>query len=288
MSLFCTSRLFSLTRFCSALIVLGLSHITVAHAAPSVFAPASFEPSISPFDAESFRRLVDFRVGSGEEKYFYTFGDVRAQPGGEVIFEYEGVEVCRQDVGSSTPHSVTQISRRIFFYKNKQTGEYIRSFENTPVAPVSYPYLIMNWNLGDNGKVQIKGTQGQVPRVVSMNIDIPTVRRLPQNVLHFPVNLFFQAGSYSFHEVGNYISDPNRSAGESFESGHFVRLQPMPSWAAQKFSAKDVLLDLSVVNVNSFSALPERLKRIISEEFPLFAKPPKDLDECMRIQQGQQ
>jgi hypothetical protein len=273
---------------CHALLFLSPCQSSFALAAASVSIPSSQEPAILPFDADSFRRLIEFRVGSGEEKYFYTFGDVRAQPGGEVIFHYEGLEVCRQDLASATPNSVNQISRRIFLYKDKVTGEYIRSFDNTAVAPVSYPYLIMNWSLGQQGKVQIKGTQGQVPRVVSMNIDVPTLRRLPNNVLHFPVNLYFQAGPYFFHELGNYISDPNRSSSESFESGHFVRLQPMPAWAAGKYSAKEVLLDLSVVNVGSFNALPERLKRVISEEYPLFAKPPKDLDECLRIQQGQQ
>jgi hypothetical protein len=258
-------------------------------AAASSQSPALFsEPEISRFDAEAFRRLVSFRVGTGEEKFFYTFGDVRAQPGGEVIFHYEGVETCRENPQTTTPTSATQLSRRIFFYKNPQTGEYIRSFQGEPVAPVAYPYLIMQWNLDSEGKVQIKGTQGQVPRVVSLNIEVPTVRRLPNDVLHFPVNLFFQAGSYSFHEMGTYISDPRASNGKSFESGHFVRIQPMPAWASKTHSAPNVVLDLSVVEVGGFHQLPARLQSVLADEFPLYAKPPKDLEECLRIQQGQQ
>jgi hypothetical protein len=120
-----------------------------------------------------------------------------------------------------------------------------------------------------------------------MNIEIPTFRRLPNNVLHFPVNLFFQAGTYSFHEMGTYISEPRNSNARPSESGHFVRIQPLPAWAAQTYTVPQVVLDLSVVNVEGFNELPERLKKTLAEEFPLYTKPPKDLAECIRIQQGQ-
>jgi hypothetical protein len=268
----------------------GIAAVSGAFAAsPAKPAPALVsEIGITRFDAEAFRRLVKFRVGTGEEKFFYTFGDVRAHPGGEVLFYYEGVETCRENPMTTTATSATQISRRIFFYRDAKTGEYIRSFNGTPVPPVAYPYLIMQWNLDPEGKVQIKGTQGQEPRVVSMDIEVPTVRRLPNDVLHFPVNLYFQAGAYSFHEMGNYVSDPRELNGRSFESGHFARIQPMPGWAAKSYGAANVVLDLSVVEVGGFQQLPARLQSILSDEFPLYTKPPKDLEECIRIQKGQQ
>ncbi len=247
----------------------------------------SSEVGIFKFDKESFSRLIDFRVGEGEEKFFYTFGDVRTQPGGEVIYQYEGIEACKLAPQSRTESSATQISRRIFFYIDPKTGEYIREIDGRPVQPTAYPYLIMNWSLENDGGALIKGTQGTVPRVVTVTTQIPTLRKLSNGVMHFPVNLFFQAGSYSFHEIGNYVSlSPNSSLSQN-DSGHFVRLQAMPSWAANKHTAAEVLLDLSVQNMSSFENLPKRLREVIRNEFPQYTKPPRDLDECKRIQQGE-
>jgi len=262
--------------------------VTVLSVALSVALSAAAEPTeltIRTYDSEAFSRLVAFRVGTGSPKYFHTLGDVRAEPGGEVLYRYEGFETCRLAPGSRTATSATQLSRRIFFYCDATTGAYLRQVDGHPVLPTACDYLIMEWSLQDDGTVLIEGTQGKEPHVVRTRVPGPTCRALPDGTLVFPVNLQFTAGAYSFHEIGTYVSPPTYASDGDRCLAQFCRLQPLPRWSPL-YGQKKALLDLTVQGLSAFDQLPARLTDLVRREYPLYVAPPRDLAECLALQAG--
>lgn len=235
------------------------------------------------FDQESFDLWIDARAGSGEPVYWYSTGTVRAFPSGELLFLMEGYDTARAHRPDPERPVAHQYNRKIYIFRDADSGKVLRTWNGETVEPVAYPYQFITYALdGDGMKTSVE--QGSGARVQTVEGGAMAHRLVGDtHVFTAPVFLDFPipgtGSSYQAWENYDFFIHPPGSVAEPHQLS-WARVGPLPRWAGGAQS----VMHLVTRRLESFEDVPEEFRRYIEEEAPLWKQPPRDLAEIRELQ----
>lgn len=248
----------------------------------SVLLAASFSVNAQGFDSSLFQRWNAMRVGSGEPVYWYSQGSIRAYPGGELLATMEGYDTARLDAENSTDTLVRQLSRKIYVYRDAQTGEVLRLPNGEAVAPIAYPYQYISYELkGDLLETYVEQGAGASFRRIGPGTDI-TAETLGAGVLFSaPLFLDFEVpgGRYQTFEHYDFFSPNGRDGEHSFIV--FVRYGDAPEWAPD---ADKIVMHMTTERFDKYADVPAAFRNWVEANHPLWREPPRDAAEIKALQ----
>ena len=233
------------------------------------------------------RRWVALKTGeAGDDACFwYLTGELFSYPGGELLARCEGLDTTR--VLRESPTVVSQLSRKLFLFKDKESGVVLTSFGGQPVAPVQYPYQLVRYEL-DGETLKTEVTQGSGEHLVRLSGDNISVRHLsgtPTVAYSVPVFLNLETeggGAYQAYENYDYFVSEQTGGGGGAPSHHV-------SWIrfgnTQPFTAQGVM-HITGWRLKRFADVPEALRTYIEAKAPMWADAPADLEEVARLQRA--
>ncbi|SIN84201.1 Protein of unknown function [Parasphingorhabdus marina DSM 22363] len=244
------------------------------------------------FTPELFERWIDSRIGTGEPVYWYSIGTMRSYPDGKILARMEGYDTARMYWPDPARPLVHQYNRKIYIFRDPETGEVLREVNDVPVEPVAYPYQFISYELKD-GAVETFVEQGRGSRKnrIGPGRDI-TVRMIGDTaVFTAPIYLDFPVGPpkdgivsrYQAFENYDFFVQPAGSVSRPHQLS-WVRYGAAPPWAGGGPS----IMHLVTWRVDSFAAVPDSLRSYIVAEAPLWQNPPDNLAEIRRLQEPQQ
>lgn len=238
----------------------------------------------SGFDAESFKVWTDARVGTGEPVYWYSTGTVYAYPSGEVLFRMDGFDTARAHQPDPDQPLVHQYNRKIYFFRDADTGAFLDSYDDQPVEPIAYPYQFITYELKDD-TVETFVEQGVEPRVARIGPGSSMTARTvgDTHVFSAPVFIDFpipgSEARYQAWENYDFFINPDASVEEPHQLS-WARYGPLPQWAGGGAS----IMHLVTWRVERFEDLPEDIQAKIDADHPLWREPPADLDDIRALQ----
>lgn len=237
------------------------------------------------FDEAAFDLWVDARAGAGEPVYWYSTGTVRAYPSGELLFLMEGYDTARSHRPNPEAPLAHQYNRKIYVFRDPDSGEILETWNGQDVEPVAYPYQFITYALeGDSLKTSVEQGAGERVRTVEGGA---MAHRLvgDTHVFTAPVFLDFPIpgtdSRYQAWENYDFFIQPEAGVAEPHQLS-WARVGPLPPWAGGGQS----VMHLVTWRVESFDDVPAGFRRYIEEEAPLWKAPPRDLAEIRELQQG--
>ncbi len=235
------------------------------------------------FDRDIFDRWVTARAGTGEPVYWYSEGDVKAYPSGEVLVRMEGFDAARLHRPDPDSDTAYQLSRKIYVFRDPKTNEILRTFNGAPVQVVKFPYQYMTYTLdGDRLITWVEQGAGESYLKIGPGTDI-RARQLGET-------LVFTAPLYLTVEGPPSVS---RSIFENYDffiqpEAEDPREQYQLSWLRYGdrggFSDGPTITHMVSWRVDSFDELPESIASFVREEAPLWLEPPRDVEEIRALQ----
>ena len=255
------------------------------------------------WDADNFRRWCRMKMGDGGTTHWYISGDLYEYPTGRLLAKVEGVDMAR-GMTESADEVVHQLSRKLFVFRDPDTGAVLTEVDGSPVVPIRYPYQhIVYRRLPGGGGVSTEVTMGTGEHVTRMRGNSISVRHLEgthRTCFTCPVflNLDTEQGPYEAYENYDYFHDgrsegewtvsDDGDAAEGKKDGGGRASHHHCTWvrfgAAAPFSQSAVLHAL-VWRVGAFDDLPGSLREYIDSEAPMWRDAPKDLEEIRRLQE---
>lgn len=241
----------------------------------------------SGFTPELFERWIDARVGTGEPVYWYSIGTVRAYPSGELLFTMEGYDTARVHRPESEGALVHQYNRKIYVFRDPESGEILREYNGQPVEPIAYPYQFISYQLiDDTVETFVEQGAGNAVRRIGPGRDIHARLLGDTAVYTAPVYLDFpipgSGARYQAFENYDFFVQPETAVSEPHQLS-WVRYGPAPRWAG----GADVIMHMITWRIDDFADIPEGLRSHIEAEAPLWREPPADLAEIRALQAGE-
>lgn len=242
------------------------------------------EGRFTGFDQELFERFVELSGGSGEPVYWYMKGEVNSYPDGAPVAVIEGVDMRRIVWPEGARNTAEQLSRKIYVYRDPETGELLKEYQGQPVTYIKYPYQYVTFQLaGDKLRVLVEQTKlGQLQKIDTGGRS--KVRRFGETIV-FSSPLFLDyempgGGRYQAYENYDFILHPG--AGQSVEKYQLSwnRFADRAPWAGEG----RVMMQMVGWRVDRFEELPEGLRTYIEKEAPMWKQPPRDLAEIRELQ----
>jgi len=239
------------------------------------------------FTPEVFELWIDARAGSGEPVYWYSTGTVRAYHSGETIAMMEGYDaaVSHRPDGAGVP-SAHQYNRKIYIFRDPQTGEVLREVGGFPVEPVAYDYQFITYHL-EGGEMIATVEQGAAPRVQTIEAE-PMSWRMMGDTYVFTAPLFLDfpiPGTdrrIQAWENYDFFIHPDGAVEEPHQLS-WARIGQLPAWAGGQMA----VMHLHTWRVEDYADIPQSMRAYIEAEAPLWRVPPADLDEIRQIQAGE-
>lgn len=236
------------------------------------------------FDRQSFDLWIDARVGTGEPVYWYSTGTVRAFPSGELLFHMEGFDTARAHWPDAEAPLAHQYNRKIYVFRDVETGAILETFDGQPVEPIAYDYQFITYELdGDGLRTLVEQGRGDGVRKIEGGSMAHRVVG-DTHVFSAPVFLDFPlpggAGRYEAWENYDFFIQPD-SVSEPHQLS-WARVGPLPRWAG----GGESVMHLVTWRLERFEDIPEDLRSWIKAEAPLWQEPPKDLAEIRSLQQA--
>ncbi len=236
------------------------------------------------FDRESFEDFVAMRTGDGEPVYWYTTGTVYSYPDGEALFLMEGIDTARHVRDPEDEVRVKQLSRKVFFYRDIDSGEVLREYRGREVTPIAYPYQLITYAL-DEGRLLTWVEQGSGPMLQRFGpIDNIQLRRIGRTrVYTAPLFLDFPIGNnrrYQAFENYDFFIHPDDTGLAYPNQLSWVRYGDLPPFAGDGHA----IIHLVSWRVDSYDALPEAMRDYLENDAPLWRAPPEDLEEIRELQ----
>merc|ERR1719384_129857 len=91
--------------------------------------------------------------------FWHCVGELRDQSSGEVLAKVAGYDVAV--AAQCGEEKVVQLSRKIFFFLDPETGEAMTHYQGKPVSPIKYDYQVIEYRRGPNGSINPSVVQGQ-------------------------------------------------------------------------------------------------------------------------------
>ncbi|MCC5867359.1 MAG: DUF1838 family protein [Gammaproteobacteria bacterium] len=234
------------------------------------------------FDRDSFERFASMRAGEGEPVYWYTIGTVYSYPDGKALFAMEGIDTARR-LPDDEDGTVRQASRKVFFYRDIETGEVLRELNGKAVEPIAYPYQYITYALVDDSIVTYveQGAGERLQRIGPVeNIQL---RRIGETMV-FSAPLFLDfptaAGRYQAFENYDFFIHPETSGLSVPNQLSWVRYGDLPPFAGPGYS----IIHLVSWRVDSYAALPKSMREVLESDARQWMAPPRDLEEIRALQ----
>ena len=273
-------------RLMRALIPLALMLSACAAEATSTTQDPAVSAEATAWTPERFDRWVEARAGTGEPVYWYSTGTLRAFPGGELLYTVEGYDAA---IGHRVSDTLAeQYSRKIYIYRDPETGDVVRTVNGEDVEPIAYPYQFITYELktdGDAPYLQTFVEQGRAPRVqtIGPGTDL-TVHDFGNMTLYTaPLFLDFPIGGgkrYQTFENYDFIvpHDEDETAIITF-----MRYGPLPGFAVRD-GITDGAMHLKTWRIDDYADVPEGFREYIEADAPLWKTPPADRDAIRALQ----
>ncbi|MCC5795138.1 MAG: hypothetical protein JJT85_10465 [Chromatiales bacterium] len=238
------------------------------------------------FDDDSFALFASMRTGTGDPVFWYTIGTVFSYPDGQALFRMDGIDTARR-LPDGKDGTVHQASRKVFFYRDIETGEVLKSHQGRPVEPIAYPYQYITYAL-EEGNIVTYVEQGAGSRLQRIGpVENITLRRIGETaVFSAPLFLDFpMADGRRFEAFENYdffihpedagLTWPNQLS--------WVRYGDLPPFAGPGQG----IIHLVSWRVDDYAALPQSMREVLESEAQLWMAPPEDLEEIRRLQRDE-
>ena len=240
------------------------------------------------FDRAAFDQFVSARAGDGEPVYWYSIGTIRSYPEGEILFEMEGYDAARRHTPDPDQPLTHQYNRKIYFYRNKETGDILSEWKGEKVDPIAYPYQFITYGLAGD-KIETYLEQGKEPNLTRMGPSQQmSARRLGDTlVVTAPVYIDFPIPNsdrrIDAFENYDFFLHPEGKTSEPHQLA-WVRYGDLPRWAAQESATGKAIYHLITWRVEDWNDIPETLRTHIEENYPLWETPPASLEEVRELQ----
>ena len=224
--------------------------------------------SAGGFTQELFDTWLNMRTGGGEtDTYWYSEGLLKSFPGGETIAEMVGFDTSTLIRDPENPAKATQLSRKIFYWFDAETGERLDR------EPISYEYQVKTYELdGDEIIYAVESRAGDrvshVPAQKNYNV------KKVDGTLWFNYAVFIQRGTGKFENSDFYIL-PGDDLSEREKYQH--------SWVS--FGVGPIMSNAVAWRYTSFEDMPARIRDIVREEAPLWLNPPRSLEEIKDLRE---
>ncbi|MEM7730251.1 MAG: hypothetical protein AAF311_13430 [Pseudomonadota bacterium] len=287
-----------LTRNGAAALALGTAALALAAcatAAEQADWPDPASAAASGWTQDRFDAWVESRAGapatvgeSGDPVYWYSLGTLRAFPGGDMLYTLEGYDIS--NARRVSPTKAEQYSRKIYIYRDAETGAVVDEVNGEPVEPIAYPYQFITYELKENadGEAYLETfvEQGVEPRVqeIGPGTDI-TVRQFGELQLYTaPLFLDFplpDGSQYQTFENYDFIIPEEDDDGPAIIT--FMRYGPLPGFAKTD-QAEMGAMHMQTWRIEDYEDVPASLRDYVEAEAPLWAAPPADLADIRRLQ----
>ena len=234
------------------------------------------------FDRESFRQFVTLRAGTGAPVYWYAIGEVYSSPDGKRLLTIEGSDTARM-LASSEPDTAIQLSRKVFVYRDPVTNAILKEYNGQPVTRIAYPYQFITYRLkGDKLTTFVEQGSGANLQKIGPGENFLLRRLGPSLVFSSPLflNLDTPRGRYEAYENYDFVYHPGEKDPAARHQLIWNRLGDLPAFAGKG----KAVIQMVGWRVDRFEDLPASIREYITAEAPLWAQPPKDLDEIRALQ----
>lgn len=238
------------------------------------------------FDAQLFQVWLQTRTGGmgASPVYWYSTGEITEFPTGKVLAKVEGFDSARLVPDPDYPGGFIQLSRKVYIYRDVQTGELLRELNGVPLEPILFDYQQIHYRLnGDRLQtISVVGTGERVSvtgphEVISArwigdiaNFTVPVYRDRPlpggQRLQSFETYDFFVLPEASGAAYKNLVS--------------FASSVPTPP----ALGAGTSYLHQAGWRYESFDDLPASIRDFVVQEQPRWKAPPLDLAEIKALQ----
>lgn len=273
-------------------------------------------------EEDSFDVFVKMRAGLGNEKgssdivYWTGEGELYESPSGKLIAKVDGVEVSKgiyyvddninsnNGIDDKTGH-VRVFSRKIFWFRDKDTNEIITQYNGRPVSPIRYDWQVFDFQRGSilPNKENSRWYVNILPTVVKSKRNPPDIMPITARTAGAPNQYWFQApifidleipgGTYQAWEFYDYCMDStfptNRPPSMSWTRNGYVPpfiLPPTKNDNKDNNNKNDNhtgVMHFHSYRVDSFDELPTQIQNMIENEYSLFRYPPYDMEEIERL-----
>ncbi len=238
---------------------------------------------------ERFDTWVNSRAGTGEPVYWYSVGTLRAFPGGEHLYNFEGYDISNARRVSET--MTEQYSRKIYIYRDKDTNEVVREVKGEQIEPIAYPYQFITYEYKTDKdepylQTMVEQGKGDALRSIGPGTDI-TVRQVGDLELYTaPLFLDFPIPGtetrYQTFENYDFVIPQDQSKPGMIT---FMRYGPLPHWA-QKDGITMGAMHMTTWRITDYDDVPQTLRDYVEAEAPLWTAPPEDLADIRRLQKA--
>lgn len=214
------------------------------------------------FDKELFESWLSMRTGGGEtDVYWYSEGLVRSFPDGVATARMIGFDTSHLLRDPDNPDKAIQLSRKIFYFFDPETGERLDR------DPIAYPHQVKTYELdGDDIIYTVESNNGRSVYTLGpmRNYSAKTI----DGVQWFNYPVFIDRGTGKFENSDFYVQ-PGDDLSERERYQHV--------WVS--YGVGPIMSTAVAWRYSSFDAMPDHITRLVSEEAPLWMKPPQDMEE---------
>lgn len=218
------------------------------------------------FTPELFNTWLDLRTGGGDtDTYWYSEGVLKSFPDGAVIAEMVGFDASTLIRDPEDPAKATQLSRKIFYWFDPDTGERLER------KPIAYEYQVKTYELdGDEIIYAVESRAGKRVSFVppTKNYSVKQV----DGTLWFNYTVFIQRGDGKFENSDFYLI-PGDELTDRERYQH--------SWVS--YGVGPIMSNAVAWRYTDFEDMPERIKDIVREEAPLWMAPPRSMTEVEEL-----
>lgn len=253
---------------------------------------SSSQTSPDPFEIWGKMRLgLGTGPGSNPDGVFWVGGGALYEVySGKILAIFEGFDIGK-GVRISDTH-IRQLSRKIFWFRDPESGDIMTEFDGKPVNPIVYDSQMIDYHKGSDGSItysveaSLRVLKDALPKMKitshmagpqQMMINIPVFLDIPIPNGQNPGNGGGAGGGrYQAWEFYDYNVDPTFPADRP-PTAVWCRQGSVPPF---NMDSKAVLR-FSGYRVESYNDLPERMKVEVERAYPHFQEPPKDSDEAL-------
>lgn len=248
----------------------------------SLTAPLS--ASADGFNEPLFQKWVAMRTGTGDPVYWYSTGTIRSYPDGKLVARIEGYDTGRVVWDEVNANKALQLSRKVYMYRDPETGEIMKDKQGNQVEPIAYPYQLISYELkGDDMITWVEQGAGDTLQKIGPGSDILPTETGGGTIFNAPLFLDYPGPDGTQYEAfENYdFFEPDADGG----NGRFItflRFGDAPPWA----DADKIVMHLVTWRTDDFNEIPDSMRSWVTEDAPLWREPPKDLAEIRELQKG--
>ena len=255
--------------------------------------------------------------------YWTGYGELYESPSGTLLANVDGFEVSKAVYLNDNNHNQVRIfSRKIFWYRDPITNEILKEYNGQPVQPIKYDWQVFDLERGNVTSTSSTSSTAiesssllQSPVLVPIHVKVvrsprvtplmPITGRIAgsPNQLIFQVPLFIDieipvpssSTSTSSDKKGNNMNTNHYRAWEFYDYYVDTSLTsngpPTLSWTRNGDNPPFIengngVMHFQGYRVNTFDELPDSVKVLVKEEYPLFAQPPLDMEEIDELIEG--